>query len=356
MLRELLRASGFLFILLPPLLLAWGVSIDMPGLAFVVLFFVAPFLRVVFGDADEMAPEWSEPVATALEWLPNLFGLVFAAAIGFVLWRMGQGAFSGGQWVWLGLSLWATSIFASCPTHELAHRRSAGSQFVGRLLAGALGYPLLEHEHRAHHTRGGDVDNAEWPRVDEALWAFTARRSIRVLQSAWDGNVTAAQRRGRRFAGGLPLSVSATLVTWLAFALAGAGPGVWLYATVVAAVFWTMQAITYVQHWGLGVDSVRDAVQGHHGWEDRCRLQVWLTVAISYHQAHHHRTSTPYYRQAPMRGSPRMPAGYVVLLFASLAPPVWRALMLPALHRWQRDPLTQPSAGRRLICLTRQQT
>jgi len=353
MLRELGRASGFLFILLPPLLLAAGLALGIPGLAFVALFFVAPLLRVVFGDAGDEAPAWRETVATALELLPQLFAIVFAAAIGFVIWRLSKSAMSGGQWVWLGLSVWATAIFASCPAHELAHRRSLGSRFVGRLLAGVLGYPLLEHEHRAHHAKSGDVDNAEWPRVDENVWAFTARRSVRVVQSAWEGNVTAAQRRGHRFAGDLPVSVAAMLATWLAFAVAGGAAGAWLYAAVVAGVFWTMQAITYVQHWGLGVDNVSDAEHGHHGWEDRCRLQVWLTLSISFHQAHHQTTATPFYRQTPMPGSPRMPAGYVVLLFASLVPPVWRALMLPVLQKWKQEPLTQQTAGRRLICLVR---
>ena len=52
-----------------------------------------------------------------------------------------------------------------------------------------------------------------------------------------------------------------------------------------------------------------------------------------------------------MQGSPRMPGGYVVLLFISMVPPLWRALMLPVLQRWKEAPMeSQETAGHRLLC------
>ncbi len=50
--------------------------------------------------------------------------------------------------------------------------------------------------------------------------------------------------------------------------------------------------------------------------------------------------------------SPRLPAGYVLLLFASFFPPLWRWLMLPALESWIRDPHAhvEPLPWR-LVCL-----
>jgi hypothetical protein len=48
-----------------------------------------------------------------------------------------------------------------------------------------------------------------------------------------------------------------------------------------------------------------------------------------------------------------MPGGYVVLLIASLVPPAWRWLMLPALDQWRSDAANQRSAGRTLVCFKR---
>jgi alkane 1-monooxygenase len=350
---ELSRACGYLLILVPPLLLGLSAWSDWPALAFVSLILVAPFLRSLFGDAPEHQPEWSEPVATFLEALPGVAAVAFLAAIAALVVALARKAWTSGELARLGLSLWSACIFASCFAHELIHRRSLGSRVLGRVVSGVLGYPLLEHEHRAHHAKGGDVEAGEWPAVNESLWAFTARRTRRVLFTAWEGDIVAAARRGHRLAGGLPLSTACTALTALVFALAGGLAAFATYVAVVAAVAWTMQAITYVQHWGLGSDSVPDADAGDHGWEDRCQLQAWLTLSISYHQAHHHRNSVPYYRQEPMRGSPRQPAGYVILLFASMVPPVWRRLMMPALERWKRTPHAPCSAGRRLVCMSR---
>jgi hypothetical protein len=50
--------------------------------------------------------------------------------------------------------------------------------------------------------------------------------------------------------------------------------------------------------------------------------------------------------------SPRLPAGYVLLLVASFIPPLWRWLMIPALENWLRDPQAHVEPMRwRLVCL-----
>lgn len=339
--------------MVPPLLLVVSIGLGMPVLALAMLILVAPLLRVLFGDVLDSPPEWTEGIATMLELLPLLCAAAYFAAIIFVAWGLRGLPLPASDLAWFGGSLWAAFIFASCVAHELVHRTTIVSKTMGRVLSGVIGYPLLEHEHQAHHTRSGSVEMAEWPRVDESLWPFTVRRFGLVFRTAWDGDVMMAARRGHRLAGGLPVAVGAMLGTAAIFAWAAGLAGFLLYACVVAAVAWTLQAVTYIQHWGLGSDHVPNAATANLGWEDRCQLQAWLTLSISYHQAHHRAATVPYYRQQPTHGSPRAPAGYIVLLFASLVPPIWRALMLPALERWQRTPHAQRAPGRRLICIGR---
>lgn len=351
--RQWLYASGYLVVLAPPILLYLGVAHGFPSLAFVALILVAPFLRVFFGDVSKAPPEWSEAVATALHALPNVTAVVYVGSVIGVLWRLHVDEAGLAFYAGLGLSLWAVFIFASCVAHELVHRRDPASKLLGQVLSGLIGYPLLEHEHRSHHAGGGSSAAPEWPRVDESVWAFTARRWRHAARSAWEGNIEFAQRRGRRFFGGLHVSIPLTVVTACGFLWSAGAAGAIAYAAVAVAVAWSMHAVTYVQHWGLGEDSVGDAAVRDLGWEDCCRLQAWLTLGISFHQAHHHSNGTPFYRLAPEEGSPRQPGGYVVLLVACLVPPLWRALMVPALERWKADPSQPRSAGRRLVCITR---
>ncbi|WP_296308761.1 hypothetical protein [Pseudomonas sp.] len=82
-------------------------------------------------------------------------------------------------------------------------------------------------------------------------------------------------------------------------------------------------------------------------------MQAWITLNIGFHQAHHQWASVSYYRQSPTMDAPLQPGGYVVLLFASMAPPLWRALMMPVLMRWREAPEFQSSPGRHLLCWKR---
>jgi alkane 1-monooxygenase len=345
------RAIGYLSILIPPALIPLSLMTGMPALAFVGLVLFAPLLRAIFGDVISPPPEWTEWLASLLEWVPVTGALLYIGGTVAALRILHSARAPNGTLAWFGSSLWAVYLFGSCVAHELVHRSDALSRNIGRVLSGLIGYPLLEHEHRAHHMQNGDADAAECARLDESVWAFTFRRLAHVVSKAREGDMLMAARRGHRLAGGLPLSLAATLATAIGFAWAAGPAGLVMYSVVACAVAWAIQAITYIQHWGLGGDRLHDVQVADLGWEDHCKLQSWLTLGISFHQAHHRSSSVPYYRLQPTQDSPKAPAGYIVLFFASLVPPVWRALMVPALLRWQRAPLTQRTAGRSLLCL-----
>jgi alkane 1-monooxygenase len=351
--REYFRAGGYLLVLLAPITLAAAVLLETPWLGLAVLLGGAPLLRTVFGEASGEQTDWSERTATFLEWLPLLAAVAVVGATVLFVVQMRQVTGDTGQWLGWGLSLWAVFIFASCIGHELLHRRDPLSRLIGRVLSGVIGYPLLEHEHRTHHGKPGNIAAAEWPRLDENVWQFSGRRFQQVFRSAWESDVVAAHRAGHRLAGGLPLAVASFVVTAGAFALSGGVGGFCLFIAVAVGVAWAQQAVTYLQHWGLGTDSLQGAAEGEFGWEDRCLAQAWMTLGISYHHAHHHSIAVPYYRQVPHNTAPRMPGGYVVMLVACVIPPLWRALMHPALEQWKAAPGAQLGPGRRLFCIVR---
>ena len=136
------------------------------------------------------------------------------------------------------------------------------------------------------------------------------------------------------------------LLFWHAAGLAG----VLLYLSVSAAVTLGVQLINYIQHWGLGDDRLGSRAAEGLAWEDDCRFQAWITLAISLHRAHHRDSRRPYYRIALERDSPRLPSGYLVLMVLCLVPALWRRMMLPALEHWERHPEQPRSPGRRLHC------
>ncbi len=147
-------------------------------------------------------------------------------------------------------------------------------------------------------------------------------------------------------------STAAMVLTCGAFALAAGKAGFLLYVCVAAGIHFAVQAINFIQHWGLGSDSVRDAGEGRYGWECRCLFQGWILLNIALHHSHHQDASTPYYLLAPHPGSPRLPGSYIPLLFVSMVPPLWHRLMGPVLDAWKRDPMLQREPkGWRIVCL-----
>lgn len=350
---QLRTASGYLVIFLVPVLLLAGIELDVPSLAFGVVFLLFPFTRTVFGGVESEAVLWREDIATVLDRLPLLYAAVLPVTVALVLGHFPMsGPHATAHILGLGLSLWITMLLAICVAHELIHRRDARFALVGYCIAGIAGYPILGQEHLVHHARSGDTHSAECPRLDESMWQFALRRAVRIFCDTYaPGSAfwspTAPSRPQQR----LRIATAVSALTWIAFVLAGGWTGGALYLGVMIGTTFGVQLVTYIQHWGLGDDSLgSDRASSEFGWEDDCRFQSWITLGLSFHNAHHQSSQRPYYRIALASDSPRLPAGYLILMVISLFPRLWRNVMQPALNHWQSDASRPRSPGRSLTC------
>ena len=127
--------------------------------------------------------------------------------------------------------------------------------------------------------------------------------------------------------------------------------GAAIYVGAAVLVTFALQVITYIQHWSLGDDALPDARTGNYGRESDCRFQAWVTLNLSLHQSHHNQGSLPFYRLGLSPNSPRLPMGYVLLMFVAFIPLWWRRVMGPALLHWEAEPMRPLSAGRNLTCI-----
>jgi fatty acid desaturase len=334
-----------------PAVFALGLVLDAHALAFLFVMFILPLMRPIFGRiGPDGQPLWSERVATFLHRIPLLYAAVLAACLLLLLRQLGTSEpLSIGQYVALGLSTWMLLLFATSVAHELIHRRDVHQRMLGYLICGAAGYPLLAHEHLRHHASPGDTDRAEWPRHEESVWRFAGRRCRRVIRAAY-GVSSPIWLTGSHHPVGLRVATLSSLITGALFALAGGAVGLVFYLLVAFGVAFGMQLFTYIQHWGLGDDRQGERAGLELAWEDDCRFQAWITLGSSLHHTHHQSAYTPYYRCALADDSPRLPAGYVILMVICLVPPIWRAAMQPALEHWEHHPNDPKSSGRRLTC------
>jgi fatty acid desaturase len=348
-----LASAGYLSVFIMPLLLALGAWFDTPYLAIGVALLVFALLRWLFGSYRPIHDlVWHERIATLLHRLPLFYVVALVASMVIVVHSIGsKHAFSGVDLLGVGLSLWITLLFGLCAAHELVHRRSKWERAAGHVLSGLVGYPLLVFEHRVHHGSMGDTATAEWPTTEESVWRFSARRLRRIVGDLW-ANVRASVRArdGQHSLRGSKLAGATTLLTAATFFFAAGVPGAATYIACALGVAFAMQIITYLQHWGLADQHFTSADAQPLTWEEDCQFQAWVTLHISFHMAHHRAAGQPYYRLGMVEGSPRLPAGYIVLMVLCLFPFAWRRAMLPTLRAWHRDPAAAPPPGRRLTC------
>lgn len=351
--RQVLRASGYLSVLIAPALLTCAALINRPFLVVGSVLLVFPLARLVFGAIGEAgSPSWDERVATALDHLAKAYAATLASALLLMLETLSHAVPTLADSLGWTLSLWATLVFTACVAHDLLHRARRRDRLLGHLLAGVAGYPMLGYEHRRHHCLPGSTASAEWPRITESVWRFAWRRLGLILRDCLgpNGAATAGSWHAPAIAG-LRIGLIATTLTLALFAWTAGWTGALIYSATSGLIAFSMQLVTYLQHWGLGDDNLPDARERDYSWESDCRFQMWVTLGLSLHQAHHRHGSRPYYRLELTSDSPRAPAGYVILMFAALVPSVWRRVMTPPLAHWRAQPGSPRSSGRRLACV-----
>ncbi len=321
--RPWVHATGYLAFFRMPLLFLAGTATGNTWLAFGVVVLIFPLARLGCGALPGSgATEWSEGMATWLDSLPLVYVPVLA---GCILLGVASAALAVpadlpaavglGLGLGLGLSLWMTLLFATCVAHELIHRRNGRQAILGYVLAGICGYPALGMEHLAHHARPGETTRAECPTRTESVWTFPGRRLRRIATAMFGPNAPIWQPQLRMLSlHRTRVAMGATALTWIAFVALAGWFGAVLYLAMTIGAAFGVQLITYIQHWGLGDDSIPDRVAYGRGREEDCRFQAWITLNISLHDGHHRDSRRPYYRLELTPDSPRLPASYVLLM------------------------------------------
>jgi fatty acid desaturase len=342
-----------LSIFLLPCFLVIGAATQHTYLAFGVAFLTFPLLRLLFGPyRGTHAIAWRESIASALHALPIIFAGVLAVSLVLTAALASDGeSVRIDHMLGLGLSMWITMLFALCPAHELIHRRSRMERLAGAILAGACGYPALVFEHPLHHARHADIANAEWPSSNESVWTFSLRRLKRIVKEFASDFASAFLGRQRgQSAQAIVVAVLNTtgMAAWFTISLGLAGLVAYMACATGCAL--GMQIMTYLQHWGLAEDFADRNSSRPIAWEEDCRFQAWVTLHISFHQAHHVSAALPFYRLGMSASSPRLPAGYIVMMVLCMFPRGWRRIMAPALTHWTQGHGGEISSGYSLTC------
>jgi alkane 1-monooxygenase len=207
--------------------------------------------------------------------------------------------------------------------HELIHRPGKLWQSLGRLLLAGVLYEHFFTEHvRGHHVRVGTPEDPATARFGESFERFYVRTVPAQFKSAWrletarlgdpDMRWYDPQILRSRVLHGIVLELSTSAAIGYAFGAAS------LIAHVLQALWASrgLEMVNYFEHWGLERRERR--VLPTHSWDTYSRFTYYTLTGLSRHADHHAVASRPYQQLGVTDSSPKLPTGYVAMMFLVL--------------------------------------
>jgi alkane 1-monooxygenase len=229
--------------------------------------------------------------------------------------------------------------------HELIHRPGRFEQLLGEALLALVTYSHFRIEHIAgHHLRVATREDPATARRGESFYHFLIRSITGGVRSAWGLECARLARRGLP-----PWSARnrmlwygvVTALTYAAVARAFGVPGVAFFALQSAVAVASLEAINYIEHYGLERKQVGtgryETTKPSHSWNASQRLSNYILINLARHSDHH----TVAYRRYPVLRTfdsgeaPQLPQGYAAMYLLALVPPLWFRVMNPRADRWR---------------------
>lgn len=219
--------------------------------------------------------------------------------------------------------------------HELGHKRENVERWLSKVtLAQTLyGHFYVEHNH-GHHLRVATPEDPASAKFGESFWKFLPRTMFHGLHSAWD-----LESRRLARSGSSPWTLRNNLFNAAAMSVVLFGALIvafgWIvlpYLLIQAAIAIVLyEAANYLEHYGLMRTTRPDGRYAKPSHRDSWNSDhLWSNLFLYHLQRHSDHHANPVRRYQALRTvdeSPQLPAGYAVIIFCSMVPPLWRKVM-----------------------------
>jgi len=227
--------------------------------------------------------------------------------------------------------------------HELGHRNGRLPQLASKayLLSSLYMHFIIEHNF-GHHRHVATKNDPATSRYNQTVYAFWLQSTIGSWNSAWKIEQTRVSKKS------LPwwnnqmwhfVSIQAILLIMI-----GLGFGLFALLSFVAAAIigiLLLETINYLEHYGLEREQTSNGrferVQPHHSWNCNRSVGRLVLFELTRHSDHHAHAKRPYQILKHYADAPQLPAGYPAMMVLSLFPPLWFAVMNPALDDYYTE-------------------
>jgi len=246
------------------------------------------------------------------------------------------------EMIGLTLSLVLVTGFGATPGHELCHHGNAFDRFMGQALLTPISMADFYVYHNFHHhlTVATPEDHATAP-YGENFWRFALRSTIRKSICAWQVEAKRLARKGLSWFNLDNKMIKITVAQWAWFALLAVLFGwIALPLFVLQYIFPRMLLATadFAEHYGLMrkqlADGSYEKIRPEHAWDDSAIISSFFMCQIDRHSDHHANVGRPYQILRVMDKAPRLPYGYLNILFVTMVPSAWRKLMHPIIEEF----------------------
>jgi alkane 1-monooxygenase len=331
-----IKNAGYMLVLLPQLALVVGTSLGFPWLSAVLFFGVMPIARKFVGD--DLSPANRNPsglLRVYLQAIPRLYFAAWLLVLPWAVWVVATKPMSIPECLGFALALWIVGSLNAAIAHELIHARSRIDRVLGQLLFASIGYFHFPEEHLSHHARTGHYYDSDAAVPGTSVYVYAAKRFIKVFRLAWA--CEAERLRGLSkgwFASSLPYRALIPVLIASVFYVYAGLLGLAIYFFQVIGSAFTIQVITYLQHWGLSQRETPALADYGFSWEDGCWMQACITLNHAFHGQHHLSVVRPYYELSLAKDGLHMPASYPVMFVVALFPRLFTTLMKSRLTDW----------------------
>jgi len=241
-------------------------------------------------------------------------------------------------WYHLGaglVGLGAMFAGAFCVSHELGHRNQPLLRWGAKASIAMFGYCHFHIEHnRGHHVHVSTPEDPASSRMGENIYQFARRELPGTLKRAIKLETLRLQRLGLPFWSRKNDILQTAAITLVMHGLMVAAFGVQAIPFLLAACavgYFQLTLANYLEHYGLLRQKRENGryqkCEPRHSWNCNNKFSNYLTLQLQRHSDHHANATREYQILRDHQQVPLLPAGYPLMMFIAVIPPLWRAVM-----------------------------
>lgn len=233
----------------------------------------------------------------------------------------------------IGLGAMFAGVF--CVSHELGHRNSSLLRWGAKVSIAMFGYCHFHIEHnRGHHVYVSTPEDPASARMGESIYQFSMRELPGTFKRAIKIERVRLERLGLGFwhwKNDILQTAAVTLTLHGLMVLAFGLIAIPFLLAACAMGYFQLTMANYLEHYGLlrqkKENGRYERCEPRHSWNCNNKFSNYMTLQLQRHSDHHANATREYQILRDYQEVPMLPAGYPLMMFLCLIPPLWRAIM-----------------------------